>query len=138
MAYARRASPELLSPNRPQIGPLLFLLQRALSVFNMLAWPGLANAMLGTFRRRLPPSMAAMQRHAGRRPMLLCMATAGASTIAILAQSHANAACVSSDEEAEHERAHVMQLLGKRSVSSVCDGLSCCPNNGPKAKKPKK
>jgi hypothetical protein len=80
---------------------LLFLLQRALSVFNMLAWPGLANAMLGTFRRRLPPSMAAMQRHAGRRPMLLCMATAGASTIAILAQSHANAACVSSDEEAE-------------------------------------
>jgi len=101
MAYARRASPELLSPNRPQIGPLLFLLQRALSVFNMLAWPGLANAMLGTFRRRLPPSMAAMQRHAGRRPMLLCMATAGASTIAILAQSHANAACVSSDEEAE-------------------------------------
>ena len=57
--------------------------------------------MLGTFRRRLPPSMAAMQRHAGRRPMLLCMATAGASTIAILAQSHANAECVSSDEEAE-------------------------------------
>ena len=38
----------------------------------------------------------------------------------------------------KHERAHVMQLLGKRSVSSVCDGLSCCPNNGPKAKKPKK
>ena len=34
----------------------------------------------------------------------------------------------------KHERAHVMQLLGKRSVSSVCDGLSCCP----KAKKPKK
>ena len=121
MAYARRASPELLSPNRPQIGPLLFLLQRALSVFNMLAWPGLANAMLGTFRRRLPPSMAAMQRHAGRRPMLLCMATAGASTIAILAQSH--------------ERAHVMQLLGKRSVSSVRCGLSCCPKA---VKRPKK
>jgi hypothetical protein len=34
----------------------------------------------------------------------------------------------------KHERAHVMQLLGKRSVSSVCGGLSCCP----KAKKPKK
>ena len=34
----------------------------------------------------------------------------------------------------KHERAHVSQLLTKRKVTSVCGGVSCCPN----AKQPRR
>jgi len=97
MAYARRASPELLSPNRPQIGPLR----------------GHCELVIASY---------SMAQHYAEKHSTTSMPAELAMTVAL----------------GKHERAHVMQLLGKRSVSSVCDGLSCCPNNGPKAKKPKK
>ena len=34
----------------------------------------------------------------------------------------------------KHERAHVMQLLKKRKVASICGGVACCPK-APKARK---
>ena len=35
----------------------------------------------------------------------------------------------------KHERAHVMQLLSKRKVTSVCGGVACCPKAAKQAKK---
>ena len=35
----------------------------------------------------------------------------------------------------KHERAHVLQLLKKRKVASVCGGVSCCPPAPKKFKK---
>ena len=34
----------------------------------------------------------------------------------------------------KHERAHVSQLRGKRTVTSVCGGVVCCPKLSKKAK----
>lgn len=44
--------------------------------------------------------------------------------------------CLSSTSRAlgKHEKAHVLQLLGKRKVSSVCGGVACCPKVAKKAK----
>ena len=37
-------------------------------------------------------------------------------------------------ELGKHERAHVMQLLAKRKVSSVCSGVMCCPKAAKRSK----